>query len=518
MRLAWWVLTAALVVAAPVRADDEVEKSSYRVVVDRVELEPAVIGGQRLRVFVSAMTLGGQRIDLTDPKTVKVFTGSTELKEPFALGRYDGTGSDTAIVVLVQSTVEYTDVLPTIGDALDGKLIAELPEHTQLAVLSYGEAIGKARLAPVKQLRGKTTELATDGTAGQPALLDTLERALLLLKRAKTDPEGRPMRKMIVVIGDGRDLSGDRERVTRLGVRAAKEGVRIHSFAFSPTDVRRPLLLLGELSKRSLGTFRWIRSAAATSWAPAFEQLRDEINGQYVLTYFAPVDTDLAGKRIKVATSGRAVATSLNEVKAPELACAGEPCDGYCTGTRCVKPRTAEGRGVLGWILLVGGVIVGALVVLGVIGYVMTRRQQARGITQAAHGHAPPVGVPGMVPAPPHAHPHVASGPPAMAAPAAPVSAGPRLYIASGPRTGEVIALRHGFLIGKQLGCDLQIDDGYTSSQHAQIGMDHFGNCRLYDRGSTNGTFVNGVRITDHPLEHGNTLRIGSTELRFLAQ
>ena len=62
------------------------------------------------------------------------------------------------------------------------------------------------------------------------------------------------------------------------------------------------------------------------------------------------------------------------------------------------------------------------------------------------------------------------------------------------------------------------IDDGFTSSQHAQIGMDHFGNCRVYDRGSTNGTFVNGQRITEYVLEHGMSLRIGSTELRFLAQ
>jgi pSer/pThr/pTyr-binding forkhead associated (FHA) protein len=62
------------------------------------------------------------------------------------------------------------------------------------------------------------------------------------------------------------------------------------------------------------------------------------------------------------------------------------------------------------------------------------------------------------------------------------------------------------------------IDDGYTSSQHAQIGMDQAGGCQLYDRNSTNGTFANGVRITEVVLDHGMTIRIGSTELRFLAQ
>ena len=88
----------------------------------------------------------------------------------------------------------------------------------------------------------------------------------------------------------------------------------------------------------------------------------------------------------------------------------------------------------------------------------------------------------------------------------------------SGPRTGQRIPLQNGFTIGKAPGSHLLLDDGYTSSTHAQIGMDPAGNCRLYDRGSTNGTFVNGVRVTEVALDHGMSVRIGSTELRFLAQ
>ena len=88
----------------------------------------------------------------------------------------------------------------------------------------------------------------------------------------------------------------------------------------------------------------------------------------------------------------------------------------------------------------------------------------------------------------------------------------------SGPRTGERILLHNGFLIGKQPGCHLLIEDGYTSSQHAQVGMDAQGNCTLFDRQSTNGTFVNGNRITALALQHGASIKIGSIELRFLAQ
>ena len=89
------------------------------------------------------------------------------------------------------------------------------------------------------------------------------------------------------------------------------------------------------------------------------------------------------------------------------------------------------------------------------------------------------------------------------------------------PAVADLMMLkgRHeALLIGKQPGCDLLIEDGYTSSQHAQVSMDAVGNCQLFDRGSTNGTFVNGSRITQMPLQHGAQIRIGSTELIFLAQ
>lgn len=512
-----WLALVLVLLATVARADDdETLKSTYRVVVDRIENEPSTLGGNRVRVFVSALSLNGGMLDLTSAKAAKTMAGGSELKAPFALGRYAGTESSTAIVIVVEATLQYAEVLPAIADAIETQLLAHLDEaRTQLAVLPYGETLPGGKLLPLKNARSKISQVQSDGTATDPLLVDTVERALAILKKAKTEPEGRALRKMIILIGDGRDLSNDRDRVTRLGERAAKEGVRIHSFAFAPTDVRRPLLLLGELSKRSLGTFRWIRRP--DSWGAAFTQLEKELNQQYVLTYFLPADGDIAGKKIKVVMAEGATS---NEIKVPEATCAGQVCEAgqYCSGTACAKPKPPSGRGILGWILLVGGILLGVIVVLGVIGYIITKRQQAAGpldpdaIIAAAQAKAMGVKLP-----------QVASVPPQMQMPSQPpVQAqnitGPRLYVVSGPRIGEQVALKHGFTIGKQPGNDLVIDDGFTSSQHAQIGMDHFGNCRIYDKGSTNGTYVNGQRVTEYVLEHGMAVRIGSTELRFLAQ
>ena len=48
--------------------------------------------------------------------------------------------------------------------------------------------------------------------------------------------------------------------------------------------------------------------------------------------------------------------------------------------------------------------------------------------------------------------------------------------------------------------------------------MDAGGGFGIVDRGSATGTFVNGVRITEARLQHGNLIRIGASSLRYLVQ
>jgi hypothetical protein len=485
-------IVVALAVLCGIAHADE-DRPSYHTIVDRVELEPAAVTGFLLRVHVSALALEGGRLDL-DPRNIKLFIGPIEKKAPLALGSYDATGGETAIVFVVEGTVDFQDALPRIADAIDHELLAALSDRTQIALLTYGEAPGTGKLAPIKNLRGKVAlTLTCVGSAGDGALLDTIDRALGLLRRV----EGHGVRKLIVVIGDGRDRSGDKERVTRAGQRAAKEGVRIHTLAFSPADVRRPLLVLGELSKRSLGTLRWVRKGTADSWTATFDQLRDEITKQYVLTYFLDPDDDVAGRKLHIQTVGR-IETTSNDVKVPEPGCGGTACDtGYCANETCVPVRGAGGSAVVRWALILGGGVVGAVVLLGLIGWVMSKRSPRIPMPTAVAQPAMPPVAPGLLP----------NGRPP-----------PALMMMTGPRTGQRVLLRNGFLIGKQPGCDLQLEDSATSRQHAQIGMDAVGNCRIYDRGSDNGTYVNGNRVKELALEHGAQIQIGHTVLRFLAQ
>jgi hypothetical protein len=491
--LALLVLAAIVAVGnRAARADEDPTHPSYRAVIDRVELEPSSLAGLRLRVYLSALAIGGQLLDLSDPKSIKLYVGTSERKYPYALGTYSATGSPSDIVVLVQITSDFADALPMISDSLDRELLGHLGDKTKVAIATYGDAASQPKLVSAKQLRGKVV-LSTDNSTADPALSDAIDRALIVLRKA--DPG---VRKMIILVGDGRDSAGDHDRVTRTALRAAKDGVRIHTIAYSPADLRRPLLVLGELSKRSLGTLRWPgqgRKPTIDSWSEAFAQLAGEIDKQNVLTFFAPIDDDIAGKKLHIVTVGRTETTS-NEIKIPELAV---PID--------VAAATSSGHPILRWILIGAGVLVGGVVVLGLVGFVMTKRQ-TRPVAMPVMPNAPNApNVPNV--------PNAAGARPGLLPNGRPI---PALMITTGPRAGERLMLRHGFWIGKQPGCDLVIEDGYTSSQHAQIAMDANGSCRLYDYNSTNGTFVNNQRIKDVVLEHGTAIKIGSIELRFLAQ
>src|SRR5688572_21300219 len=136
-------LLATLVLAQEARAEE-------RAVIDQVVLEPSALGGHRLKIFFSALTLQGQTLDVGEAATPRVLIGGSKSSAPYAIGTYAGTQSDTAIVVVVQTSVDFTDVLPVIGEALDSQVLANVNERTQLAVLTYGETLGAGKLGSLR--------------------------------------------------------------------------------------------------------------------------------------------------------------------------------------------------------------------------------------------------------------------------------------------------------------------------------------------------------------------------------
>ncbi|HEY4346364.1 MAG TPA: FHA domain-containing protein [Gaiellaceae bacterium] len=82
---------------------------------------------------------------------------------------------------------------------------------------------------------------------------------------------------------------------------------------------------------------------------------------------------------------------------------------------------------------------------------------------------------------------------------------------------GDVYSIDSNALtVGRGSDNDLPLDgDEYASSRHARFEPRRDG-VYVEDVGSTNGTYVNGIRLTgDRRLAPGDVVRIGETDLRF---
>lgn len=82
------------------------------------------------------------------------------------------------------------------------------------------------------------------------------------------------------------------------------------------------------------------------------------------------------------------------------------------------------------------------------------------------------------------------------------------------PEKGRNVRLRAGgHVIGRGPDADIVIDDPYASEFHARVGIQD-GKVMVHDLGSTNGTYVNGRRVTTPAaVSTGDTVQIGKTIL-----
>jgi pSer/pThr/pTyr-binding forkhead associated (FHA) protein len=91
----------------------------------------------------------------------------------------------------------------------------------------------------------------------------------------------------------------------------------------------------------------------------------------------------------------------------------------------------------------------------------------------------------------------------------------PKLQILSGVLEGKVYDLiEERITLGRALDNMIRLEDGTVSHHHAML-LQEGNEYKLRDLNSTNGTRVNGMRIVETKLHHGDQVRLGSVELRF---
>ncbi|HVV83493.1 MAG TPA: hypothetical protein VHE35_10495, partial [Kofleriaceae bacterium] len=394
------VAAAGLVLAPrPGRADDddqdEKAANQGRVVIDRVEVEPSRLGLTRVRALVSAMELRGARIPFVGAgkNGIQVKVGSADTSDPLT-GVFETSDVELALVVVLPVTGDF-DVngdLDPIREHLKNELLTPLGKlgpRAQFAVIGYAESTaGSRRLGNLGAATGALDKLEVD--TSQANLIAAVQRGETMAKNAIKKPKvpGTLVRGIVVLVSDGSGVTvDDHEAITKLGLQAAKDHVRIDSLAYSPQARKRPLFALGELSRQSQGVFRWIRTM--DGWTAALGQLVDEVQRETVVTFYAPPD-QLADKKLSVTVPLAGNPIEAEGVKLPDAACGPDPCDGYCNHGVCIIPLRETSGGFLHWLLIGGAGIVG-LGVIGIGGASLARRRK---------GAAPPF-PPGLVPGAP---------------------------------------------------------------------------------------------------------------------
>lgn len=94
-------------------------------------------------------------------------------------------------------------------------------------------------------------------------------------------------------------------------------------------------------------------------------------------------------------------------------------------------------------------------------------------------------------------------------------AAGARLEVVAGKAAGMMILVDDELIIGRlSEGAGRLAEDEEISRSHARVTVDAGGLCAIEDLGSTNGTFVNGLRMAaPQSLSEGDTVELGATTL-----
>jgi hypothetical protein len=440
-----------------------------------------------LVLVIESSALYGPKKNVVPPPPPEAPKGKRDKKQKGAAASPKQKGNKLTRDVVKQAAPAGDEPLDKVKDAVKA-LLEELSPRVRVLLIDYGADMTQhAPFRPASALEGDLDDLQPDGDAGDLALTRAIDAALVQLNKQR--PDGKPARRLIVVVSDGLNSQMDRKTFKTLGDNAARAHVPIHTIAFSPTDERGPLLNLGEISKRSNGTFRWAKTA--DDLRAQIETLTDELNKQYVLTY--KIDArSLEGRTFQL--------SSEDLTSNPLTYDSSGGVFGYAPATRPLIPW---------WLWALAG-----LVVFGGGAAVLVARRPKKQMKFSPYKNA----------AAPHA-PAPAAAPVARPAPApqpAPVVRAPTrgvLIVVSGALAGRRVDVgAQPISVGKGP-ATLQItDDPAVSTRHAELAQ-RGGGFVVTDLGSTNGTFVNNQRITQPTqLGDGDLLRFGNTQMKFRAE
>ena len=399
---------------------------------------------------------------------------------PLNVQRFAATKQALRVALVVQTSSDYAMDFGRIKAGV-AALIKALPERAQvLLIVFHWEARRLFNLGSKRGALDALEQLKVQRTPGDLALVSALKMGLRGLRADK-----QPARRLLVVLSDGLNRSPKRRLFRQLGDRARKAGVPIYPVGFTPIDERGPLLNLGEIAKRSGGTFRWARRPEDV--AGELTNLAAEINQQLVLTFKVP-DRCAAAHLIKL-SAGQLLS---DERSTPAVKQQAAKVVRQRKSRRGWWPLAAAGAGALGLAL------VALLVVL------LRRKSRGGPPAQPVAPAIPASPKPAPEPPPPAAAPQPTLGV------TGPMPAALALIGQSPGAEGVRLVLRQGqTLIGTAPDCQVRLDPAQgVETYHARLTLRGV-QLVIEDLESRAGVLVNGQPARRAELRPGDMLQVG---------
>lgn len=510
-----------------------------------------------VRVLASLVELEGDLRTLP-PSAFRLDLAGKPLATARQAAPFLKSGMDTYLVLVLETSALYAGAMEQIKEAV-GEFLDALPPRTKVKLVLFGNELSEptGAFSLPGPLRPAIDEIESDDE-GEIQLVTGVRAGLRALNnviglRAKgaasapppkapaVDPAKPSPRRLIVVLSDGINPTMERKLFRVLGEDLRKSRVPLFPIAFSPRDDRGPLLNLGELAKRSGGTFRWAEKPEVLK--ERFLSLAEELKQLQVLTF---VDKKLDPEKLIAG----AVSLHCGEVPSLALSLAGD-------GQPLPERKSGLWKWLLGLVAVLGGLWVGARLLVWAMDRRVRRLQQrpplagpvpAHGAS-AGHSGYPQPSPHGTLPAQWQAPPQVqaaasawaaqrpagasqaAAAPAVTAVPAAasqaaapPAALRPLLRFVGQSLSGQRVPLPDGgvLLIGKAVsgpGALVITTDPTVSSRHCEIRR--LGDAYFFtDLQSTNGSYINDKRVTAPTrLQPGDLIRIGTaTECRLVLE
>ncbi|MCB9736265.1 MAG: FHA domain-containing protein [Deltaproteobacteria bacterium] len=364
-------------------------------------------------------------------------------------------------VIMEQTKLGYKAFLEKLTDNVDWSTIWYYNEEGVKKVASWGQRKEQA-IDNLKLIRR-----GEKGVATAPALYNAVKR---VMDDIQENDQSISQRRLLIVMSDGKDRYLEKTSLVERKIQdiaevATSTHAKVIALGFSP-DIPEPLVYLGTLAKQTNGRYREVKVEEVDDISRAIARTGEQVKNQYVLDFWPE---DYSGSeqnvnvRLELETSAGPGKTVIEGVKWPE------------------KPFNIMP------IIIIVCVVLGSL--LGIFLLVKLFKAMAK---------------------------RRANRPVAVVEEEGPV--GPykgKLTCTQGAYAGAEFYLTEDVTtIGSIDGNTIVIQEAGVSKRHAGIKIEDM-RFELADFGSTNGTLVNGNKVTKQFLRDQDIIRIGECHLKF---